>query len=600
MICRAAVRIVISALAVGGIALGGVRPMPPVNALSSQKEQVRSTIRVGVWTLWHDREIVLTPASGLRHSIVRTCERCEDQPLAHPTTIRAEGNAVAVTSDGKTTNSAGLWLAGAISLAAHGETITLQNPVAITACDGVLTIAVTLPTESYVERVVASESGAADSAETMKALAVVVRTYALHEAHGHRDYDVCDSTHCQHLRWSEDAQRRNAADAATLATAGETLWFRGRRALAYFSKDCGGRTASPAEVWIKAKATAYLPSHIDRFCTGREGAEWASELNRAQIAKALAARGIAAPGWQQLAVARRGESGRAVTLRLDKAEIAAEDFRLAIGEAMGWNKIPSTWFEISRQGETFFFHGRGWGHGVGLCQKGAAAMGAQGRGATEILDQYFPGAERVDEATGRAWKRIAGSGVVLESLDDSDAEYLRELERARAEASRRSGLNATASFTVRAFVSTRAFREATLEPGWVAAFAQGDAIATQPLRTLAARRLLAATTRHEFLHALIEGEAGSKAPLWLREGLAEGWGTDDSGRSASSELSPPIKVEALDAALMRAASEAESEAAHRAAGWYAAQLLDRYGRAQVLEWLRSGIPGGVVAALGQR
>ena len=55
-----------------------------------------------------------------------------------------------------------------------------------------------------------------------------------------------------------------------------------------------------------------------------------------------------------------------------------------------------------------------------------------------------------------------------------------------------------------------------------------------------------------------------------------------------------------NAALAHASNEAESEAAHRAAAWYAAQLLTRYGRAQVLEWLRSGLPAGVVATLGQR
>jgi uncharacterized protein YbaA (DUF1428 family) len=52
--------------------------------------------------------------------------------------------------------------------------------------------------------------------------------------------------------------------------------------------------------------------------------------------------------------------------------------------------------------------------------------------------------------------------------------------------------------------------------------------------------------------------------------------------------------------LAHATTEAESEAAHRAAAWYAAQLLARYGRAQVLEWLRSDVPAGVVATLGQR
>ena len=171
-----------------------------------------------------------------------------------------------------------------------------------------------------------------------------------------------------------------------------------------------------------------------------------------------------------------------------------------------------------------------------------------------------------------------------------------ELSRARAEASERSGLNASAPFTVRAFGSTPAFRAATLAPGWVAAFTQGNWIGTQPLRTLVARHLLENTLRHEFLHALVEGQAGANTPLWLREGLVEVW-ADDAGRE---DRPPTLSCKAVDAALADSSSEEESAHAHHTAAWYAAQLLQRYGRQQALEWLRSGIPTGVSSSLGQR
>jgi stage II sporulation protein D len=504
------------------------------------------------------------------------------------------GNAVA----GKTASSSEIRLSGPVTLSAHGETVTLHDPVAITARAGVLVIVVTLPVENYVERVVASESGPRDSPESLKALAVVVRSFALHEAHGHVDYDVCDSTHCQLLHWSGSGDRRGAAHAATLATAGETLWFHGQRALAYFGKDCGGRTASPDEIWPHAKPLPYLPSQPDRFCTSTGARAWASEITRAELTAALAAHGLAQPGWQNLTISRRGASGRAVVLQLDGAEIPAEDFQLAVGESLGWNRIPSTWFEVSRKGDTFAFHGRGWGHGVGLCQKGAAAMAAQGRTTREILAQYFPGAEAADESTGRAWQSFAGDGFVLESLDAGDAAFMPDLNRARGEASERSGLNAAAPFTVRAFASTPAFRQATLAPGWIAAFTEGDWIGTQPLRTLAARQLLADTMRHEFLHALVEREAGPRAPLWLREGLAEAWSEGLPAKTPSAR--PKLTIDAIDAALAHPASEDESEAAHGSAAWYAAQLLAHYGHAQTLDWLRSDVPAGVVVALGKR
>jgi stage II sporulation protein D len=435
----------------------------------------------------------------------------------------------------------------------------------------------------------------------MKALAVVVRTFALHETHGHTDYDLCDSTHCQLLHWGGNGARTAAAHAATLSTAGETLWFHGQHALGYFGKDCGGRTASPDEIWSRARPVPYLPSRPDRFCAGEGGSEWASQITHADLSAALAAHGLARPGWRNISVARRGESGRAVTVKIGAVEIGADEFRLAVGESLGWNRIPSTWFEVNPQGDGFAFHGRGWGHGVGLCQKGSAAMAQQGRSAHEILDQYFPGAQAADEATGREWNRFAGGGFVLESLDAGDAKFLADLNRAHAEATERSGLKMAEPITVRAFASTPAFRGATLAPGWVAAFTEGDWIGTQPLRTLAQRRLLAGTMRHEFLHALVEQQTSPRAPLWLREGLVEVWSepshADSGTANRSGRSAPRLTVDATEAALAHPESEAESEAAHRAAEWYAAQLLARYGRAQLLDWVKSGVPAGIVATL---
>jgi stage II sporulation protein D len=606
-------RCALSLVAAVAAALSSVQSAPPAAAIAAPAPPApRETLRVGMWTLWHDREVALTPAAASASTLLRTCERCAAAALRTPAKIRAENNGLTLAIAGQTTHTDKIWLSGAVTLTAHGESVTLHDSVAITAQAGVLVIVVTLPVESYVERVVASESGPGDSPQSLQALAIVVRSFALHEAHGHAQYDLCDSTHCQLLHWSGNGDRRAAAHAATLATAGETLWFHGQRALAYFGKDCGGRTASPDEIWPRAKPGSprtglrpwgdkplpYLPSQPDRFCTETGAREWASEITRAELAAALAAHGLARPGWQNLTVARRGASGRAVTLQLDRTEISAEDFQLAVGESLGWNRIPSTWFEVSRQGDTFAFHGRGWGHGVGLCQKGAAAMAAQGHTSREILAQYFPGAEAADESAGRAWQTFAGDGFVLESLDAGDATFLPALNRARAEASERSGLHAAAPFTVRTFASTPAFREATLAPGWVAAFTEGNWIGTQPLRTLAARQLLAGTMRHEFLHALVEREAGPKAPLWLREGLVEAW--SESAPAKTPAARPTLTIDEINTALAHPASEAESESAHRAAAWYAAQLLNRYGRAQVLDWLRSDVPAGVVAAIGQR
>jgi len=543
-----------------------------------------ATLRVGLWTLWRDKEISITPQPGHR-ATMQLCPQCQAEALTGAVRIAAAGDGLLI---GARRTDGLVLLNGSIQLEAHGEKLAISYPLRISAHSGALLLSVTLPVESYVERVVASESSSADSGESLRALAIVVRSFALHQSHGHAEYDLCDSTHCQFLHWNGVPNRQNAAHAATLATVGETLWFHGRRAAAWFHQDCGGRTADPNEVWQPTRNDPQMPwltSHPDNYCTARGAREWSASLSLAELTSALAAQGLARPGWKNLAVARRGESGRAVTLRLDQTEIAAEDFRLAVGRALGWNRILSTWFEVSRQGDLFLFHGRGSGHGVGLCQNGAAEMAHQGLNHGQILAQYFPAAQAADEVTGVAWQSLAGNGFELQTLEPADATYLPAIQQALDEAERLSGLQTAAPLTMRAFRSTHAFRDGTLAPGWVAAFTEAGWIGTQPLRTLAARKMLASVLRHELLHALVESRATAKTPLRLREGLAEAWSGD-----AKLGQRPSLTLDLIDTKLAHPASEAESEAAHRAAGWYAQKMLDHYGRTQVLEWLRSGVP----------
>jgi len=548
----------------------------------------QSTVRVGLFTLFQDRQMSVAHGPG-RDAWLRTCEGCTSETIHDTVNVQAAGNRVAYRNN----FFSALWLSGGLILGAHGEQLAMPYPLEIKAREGKLVLIATMPLESYVERVVASESSSADSTESLKALAVVVRSFALHVRHGHADFDVCDSTHCQLLRWSGTGPgtgRGEAAHAAVLATAGETLWFHERRAEAWFHQNSGGHTASPNEVWAaKAHGMPWLAGQVDRHGVP---IEWTSQISREELTGALAQAGLAKPGWVSLTVTARGESGRAIRIRLDAVEISAEDFRLAVGRALGWNRIPSTWFEVSRQGDEFLFRGRGHGHGVGLSQAGAAAMAEEGSNYEQILAQYFPGARTADEASGASWQSFAGHEVRLETLDASDKIYLPQLNRAMQEAEQRSGLHGT-SVVVRTFHSTEAFREGTLAPGWVAAFTEGNWIGVQPLNVLAQRNLLASVIRHEMLHALVESSAAGKTPLWLREGLVEVWNADGDAHTSTGR----VDAARVEEALVHAQSEAESAKAHREAGVLAAQLLQRFGQAHVLDWLRQGLPAEAVNGL---
>ena len=132
--------------------------------------------------------------------------------------------------------------------------------------------------------------------------------------------------------------------------------------------------------------------------------------------------------------------------------------------------------------------------------------------------------------------------------------------------------------TVRAYPDVGTFRDATGEPGWVAAHTSGRRIHLQPLRGS-----IEPTLRHELLHVAIESQARVDLPLWFREGLVlylEG--------VARGSGPPPG-----DAELRRTGDAAAARRAYEQAGGAVAGLVQRYGRETVLGWVTRGLPANI-------
>ena len=212
-----------------------------------------------------------------------------------------------------------------------------------------------------------------------------------------------------------------------------------------------------------------------------------------------------------------------------------------------------------------------------------------GESVSQILAQYFPGAAAADETSGLPWQTCAAQGFVLETLDPADAAFLPILSRALAEAESRSGLTPTGAYH-RPRIPLHA-RLSRRHPGarLGRSLHRGRLDRHPAVATLPRRKLLVPTLRHEFLHALVESQAAAHAPALAARGA--GGGLERGEPEAAHAARPPaLKPGEVDRALAHAATEAQSAAAHRAAGWYAARLLNRFGRAQVVAWLRSGVP----------
>lgn len=261
-----------------------------------------------------------------------------------------------------------------------------------------------VPFETYVQATILSEfappNGDPDVVERMlEVQAVIGRTYALAHLnrHANEGFDVCATTHCQLFEPSRTRTSRWAAQSseAVRQTTGTVLWFRDRPAEALFHADCGGRTSRADDVWTGV-GQPYLVSLEDDGPASSAHATWRYETTEASMIAALNkdSRTKIGSTLRGIQVLERDGAGRAEQIAIHGSQdriVRGEDFRDAVSQSFGSRAIKSTWFDVRRTGASFIFEGRGFGHGVGLCQAGALARLRAGAKLPAVLQQYFPG-----------------------------------------------------------------------------------------------------------------------------------------------------------------------------------------------------------------
>jgi stage II sporulation protein D len=228
--------------------------------------------------------------------------------------------------------------------------------------------------------------------------AVLARTYAVAHRDRHRTegFDLCDGTHCQlyepgRLKTSRFA---DAARRAVERTRGVVLTFARQPVDALYHADCGGHTASAGDVWGN-QDVLYLTGTPDDIPQVAHRT-WQFDARATDVRAALNrdARSAVGRRLDRIAITTRDESGRASRLQVGGERtrtVRGEDIRAILNRAFGDRAIMSTRFSVVRQGEMYRFTGTGFGHGVGLCQTGAAARAARGAALDDILAAYFPG-----------------------------------------------------------------------------------------------------------------------------------------------------------------------------------------------------------------
>lgn len=242
-----------------------------------------------------------------------------------------------------------------------------------------------LDLERYVMGVLGPEIGKDAPVEAQKAQAVCARTYAYVTLLERQKelFDVFPDVRDQVYR---GVPLQDVYVRAVEATKGELLFHKDAPVKAYFSSTCGGRTESVFE-WRKEKEIEPLAGGVCGYCDDAKWAKWSVKLTSAEIAKALQL-----PGISKLEIRAKTKTGRAKEIAITTTEgkevvVLATEFRATVG----YDKFRSTNFSVAKSGDDWQFDGRGWGHGVGLCQEGAIGMAVAGKGYRDILKRYYPG-----------------------------------------------------------------------------------------------------------------------------------------------------------------------------------------------------------------
>jgi stage II sporulation protein D len=252
--------------------------------------------------------------------------------------------------------------------------------------DGLIDVVADLPLEKYVEGVVAGEMSYEWPIESLKAQAVAARSYflAIMKKRSASHFDVDSSQLKQVFRALEDIPASGRAKIREAVAASKGLVLRSKDQYpfaAYYHSDCGGVIELPGAVWGKGDEESGVS------CPLNPGKQWTYKISKKNLQKMLGLKRL-----KSMTIVRRSGGGRALELEL----LSAQGRKTVLGSQklrrfIGFSNLKSTLFNVNDSGLDFEFVGRGYGHGVGLCQMGARELAVRGKSFRQILDFYYPG-----------------------------------------------------------------------------------------------------------------------------------------------------------------------------------------------------------------
>jgi stage II sporulation protein D len=243
----------------------------------------------------------------------------------------------------------------------------------------------------YLSGVVEAETGCSAKPEFFKTQAILSRTYlyAHFNRHGRDGFNLCDGVHCQAYKGLLTRCRR--VRAAVDETEGTIVIDEEKRPITpSFHANCGGQTCHSENVW--REKLPYLRSVKDEHCKHQLGARWQKRIALSEWRDYMSKNGIRVKNPKQLELEQ--------PVRRKYYEVNGKKVELTkIRQHFG---LRSTFFDVKVAGADVLLTGRGYGHGVGLCQEGAIQMAEKGVACENILKYYYKSTSIINFSKARS------------------------------------------------------------------------------------------------------------------------------------------------------------------------------------------------------
>ncbi len=408
MIIKYTLRIIILSIAIGLLLFSGCKQQPSKDqinlAMYPEKIEGEADIRVQVLETRSSLELIV---AGPYKLVVKELNgRKQSGGGSKPVTIRVSTIDNGIKLGINSYETAEVIPVGNTKISIRfvdstGKTVTNNFPGSFIFSrerSGNLRVVVKLPMERYLIGVLPSEMPLSFPPEALKAQAVAARTYALYQLKSRQSqpYDVYADVRSQMWVPSKEADPRSRM--AINSTRGLIVTDNFRLFPTYFHSDCGGETAKAKYIFAASDITPLS----GRECPhGPQSYKWRYTVSKATLSARLTKGGVSSGRILRIEILDENKRqlqtiGRVYFIKLFMDNgvvqtVPANKFRIALGA--GKNELASTFFNVSTDstGKNLTFEGRGFGHGVGMCQHGAMYLAKEGQNFDEILKFYYPG-----------------------------------------------------------------------------------------------------------------------------------------------------------------------------------------------------------------